>query len=253
MIIGVIPARFASTRFPKKMLALLQGKPIIQWVFEKASQAKLLDKVVVATDHPEIEKAVQGFSGNVVMTSENHQSGTDRCAEVAEKMGLSNGWLVNIQGDEPLIEPSQIDQLCRLISSNSSIDIGTLVKKANGIAQLESPNLVKVVKAHDGRCLYFSRSAIPFNRDIAFHDWCLHHDYWLHVGMYSYRIDVLNQLKEIKPSPLELVEKLEQLRWLENGYEIYSAVTEYDNHGVDTVEDLVRIEKMLNDFKKNTL
>lgn len=236
--IGIIPARYASSRFPGKPLALLGGMTMIERVVNQASKA--LDRVVVATDDERIADEVKRFGGEVVMTSESHRSGTDRVAEAYRKTGAEADVIVNIQGDEPFIEPEQIRQLIGLFDEPAT-DIATLVRPfdpAKGFEALFDPNLVKVVTASNGRALYFSRSIIPYVRGVEWKEWLSHARFLTHVGMYAYRPAVLDAVVKLPQSPLELVESLEQLRWLQAGYAIATAETTFDNIGIDTPADL---------------
>lgn len=246
MIIGVIPARYGSTRFPAKVLADLNGKPLVQRVLERASKSSL-DRVVVATDHEAVFQAVKNFGGDVHMTSADHKSGTDRCFEIATQLRLTaEDIIVNIQGDEPMIFPEQINELVDLMKREDA-QIGTLLKKATDTAQVFNENVVKVVRGKNGEGLYFSRSAIPFQRDIPKEKWLEQQPYWLHVGMYAYNAKVLSEIANLQEGELEKAEKLEQLRWLENGYSILTAETTYHNYGVDTPEDLERLRKQFSE------
>ncbi len=240
--LGIIPARYASSRFPGKPLADIHGKPMIQRVYEQA--VKALPLVYVATDDARIAECVEGFGGNVMMTSVTHRSGTDRCAEVAAKIQLDRNIhvnvVVNIQGDEPFIDPLQITELIRCFSS-PDVQIATLVKRFGKGEDIFSPNTPKVVVGINREALYFSRSAIPFLRDAGKEEWADKHVFFKHIGMYAYRLDILRALSQLSPSPLELAESLEQLRWLENGYRIKVAETEHETHAVDTPEDLARL------------
>ena len=247
--IGIIPARYASTRFPGKPLALLGGKPVIQHVYEQARKA--LDEVVVATDDPRIFEAVDAFGGKAVMTREDHPCGTNRCLEALRKTCTSfgeNDVVINVQGDEPFIQPEQIE----LLKSCFPTDIATLVKpftEEDGLEALRNPNSPKVVIA-EGRALYFSRSVIPYLRGVDEKEWLAESirrgtPYYKHIGMYAYRASVLEELVALPQSPLEKAESLEQLRWLEAGYTIRVAVTDTQTIGIDTPEDLVRAEAYL--------
>ncbi|MBO4621291.1 MAG: 3-deoxy-manno-octulosonate cytidylyltransferase [Paludibacteraceae bacterium] len=247
--IGIIPARYASTRFPGKPLALLGGKPVIQHVYEQARKA--LDEVVVATDDQRIYDAVEAFGGRAVMTREDHPCGTNRCLEAVRKTCASfgaNDVVINVQGDEPFIQPEQIE----LLKSCFPTDIATLVKpftEEDGPEALKNPNSPKVVVA-DGRALYFSRSVIPYLRGVEEKEWIRESirrgtPYYKHIGMYAYRASVLEQLVALPQSPLEKTESLEQLRWLEAGYAIRVAVTDTQTIGIDTPEDLARAEAYL--------
>jgi len=247
--IGIIPARYASTRFPGKPLAMLGGKPVIQHVYEQARKA--LDEVVVATDDQRIFDAVEAFGGKAVMTRADHPCGTNRCLEALRKICKGFGpddVVINVQGDEPFIQPEQIE----LLKSCFPTDIATLVKpftEEDGLDALRNPNSPKVVVA-DGRALYFSRSVIPYLRGVDEQDWLRESvrrgtPYYKHIGMYAYRASVLAELVALPQSPLEKAESLEQLRWLEAGYTIRVAVTDTQTIGIDTPEDLVRAEEYL--------
>lgn len=240
-IIGIIPARYASTRFPGKPLINIQGKSMIQRVYEQAKKSKLLSEVFVATDDKRIETHVKKFGGKVVMTSTKHTSGTDRCAEVAKKLKNKFDIIINIQGDEPFIKPQQIDLLCSCFKSKD-VEIATLVKKIDTVEELLSNNTPKVVVNKNKQAIYFSRTPIPFYRsNNKPQEWIERHTYYKHIGIYGYRKEVLEKITHLKQSPLELVESLEQLRWLENGYKISVAVTEFESVAIDTPEDLKKI------------
>lgn len=237
--IGIIPARYASTRFPGKPLAIIHGKPMIQVVYEHVREAGL-DQVAVATDDERIAECVRGFGGQVVMTSPDHPSGTDRCGEAAELLGLhDDDVIVNIQGDEPGISAKEIGLLTSLFA-RPEVHIATLVRPFTDPEEAENPNKVKVVLALNGKALYFSRLPIPYVRDS--------HSpaptYYQHLGIYAYRYETLKQLILLPPSSLENTEKLEQLRWLENGYDIYTAPCDYRGIGIDTPEDLQRFNTL---------
>lgn len=231
----IIPARYQSTRFPGKALAPLQNKPIIQHVYERSSGSRLATDVVVATDSDEIFKTVESFGGKVVMTSSEHHSGTDRVAEVAASFDYDI--IVNVQGDEPLIRAEMIDSVIELLGDTRA-SLGTLARQADNPLASEDPNVVKVVFDRNGFALYFSRSPIPYKR----HEGTLYH----HVGIYSYRREALTRLTSLEPTPLELTEGLEQLRALENGMRIKVGMTEFETMGVDTPEDLKKVENWLN-------
>ncbi|MBK7410796.1 MAG: 3-deoxy-manno-octulosonate cytidylyltransferase [Saprospirales bacterium] len=244
--LGIIPARFASTRFPGKPLALLNEKPLIQWVWEHASQSNSLDEVIVATDDPRIAECVTAFGGIVHMTRPDHLSGTDRCAEVVANYHPGTWtWALNIQGDEPFLTPNAIDQLIEVLKASPAPDIATLARPVVHTAQLFNPNVVKVVRAENGRALYFSRHPVPFFRDRDQEDWLSGFPYLQHIGLYGFRAEVLRQLTELPPSSLELAESLEQLRWLENGYSIAVALTDYESIGIDTPEDLAFAQQIM--------
>lgn len=240
--IGIIPARYASSRFPGKPLADIQGKSMIRRVYEQSSKA--LEVVYVATDDKRIFEAVKSFGGKVVMTSSLHKSGTDRCAEavmLAEKEELTiYDVVLNVQGDEPFIEPEQLELVKSCFSSNNTT-IATLVKQIHSNDDLFDPNRPKVVVSSDQEAIYFSRSTIPFIRGTARETWLKSHTFYMHIGLYGFRRDVLPKLTALPQSPLELAESLEQLRWIENGYHIAVRTTTYDSFGVDTPEDLKRL------------
>ncbi|MDE6588003.1 MAG: 3-deoxy-manno-octulosonate cytidylyltransferase [Paramuribaculum sp.] len=236
--IGIIPARYQSSRFPGKPLARLGDMTMIERVTRQASKA--LDRVIVATDDERIYDEVRRFGGEVVMTSPDHRSGTDRVAEAYRKSGADADVIVNIQGDEPFVEPQQISQLTSLFVDPTT-DIATLVRPfdpARGFEALFDPNLVKVVTAGNGDALYFSRSVIPYVRGTEWQQWLAKTRYLTHVGMYAYRPAVLAEIVNMPQSPLEISESLEQLRWLQAGYRIATAETTYDNIGIDTPADL---------------
>lgn len=244
---GIIPARYASTRFPGKPLALLGTKPIIQHVYERA--ARELDNVVVATDDDRIIDAVNAFGGRAVMTSATHRSGTDRCREAYTNAGMTADVVINIQGDEPFIAASQIRALKECFT-NPHVQIATLARQydpANGFEGLFDPNLVKVTFDNNGRALYFSRSIIPYVRGVEWQKWLDATTFHTHVGIYAYRHDVLNEISALPQSSLELAESLEQLRWLQNGYNISVALTDRPTIGIDTPADLEAAHKYLED------
>lgn len=261
--IGIIPARYASTRFPGKPLAMIGDKPMIQRVYEQAKKA--LDTVVVATDDERIYDCVRGFGGEVVMTRTDHKCGTDRCLEAASKIGvvakpldeapevldeasLDEVVIINIQGDEPFIQPEQIEAIKSCFDIEGT-DIATLVKpftEADTLEALENPNTPKVVFNHEnGDAILFSRSVIPYLRGIDRQDWLKQGKHYRHIGMYAYRAEVLAQITTLPQSPLEMAESLEQLRWLENGYKIRVAVCHTASIGIDTPEDLIKAENFL--------
>ena len=243
--IVIIPARYASTRFPAKPLALLGGKPVIQRVYEQVSG--VVSDVVVATDDERIYSAVEGFGGHVVMTSSNHKSGTDRCWEAYQKQGEEFDVVINVQGDEPFIAHSQLKAIMDCFNDETT-DIATLVKpftEEDGIEALENPNSPKVVLDKQSRAIYFSRSVIPYLRGVEREEWLKKHTYYKHIGMYAFRADVLRQVTSLEQSPLELAESLEQLRWLENGYKIGVGISDVETVGIDTPEDLQKAEEFL--------
>lgn len=236
---GIVPARYASSRFPGKPLALIGKKPMIQLVYEQASIA--LDNVYVATDDKRILDAVLGFGGRAIMTSSSHRSGTDRCAEAAEYLRNSEkipaDVIINIQGDEPFIRPEQINILKKCFAEEI-VEIATLVRKVNPGEDLSDANQVKAVIDNQGFALYFSRAAIPYMRNMEIKDWASHHDYFKHIGLYAYRTETLKKITALPQGKLESAESLEQNRWLENGYRIKTALTIWENIGIDTPEDL---------------
>ena len=242
-ILGIIPARYASTRFPGKPLELINGKSMIQRVYEQVSAADLIDKVVVATDDKRIFDHVEAFGGVVKMTAETHQSGTDRCAEVVNALKNEYDIVINIQGDEPFIQPVQIDSLAQFML-NTNFQIGTLAKLIGENREaVFSPNIVKVVFEKE-RAIYFSRHPIPYIRNYEFENWMYQHDYYKHIGMYAFRRKALLEVAALMPSKLEQAESLEQLRWLGNGYSIGIQITEIETIGIDTPADLKRIKAL---------
>lgn len=243
-VVGVIPARYGSTRFPGKPLALIGGKTMIRRTCEQALKSSL-DAVVVATDDVRIFDEVQRFGGRVVMTRSDHRSGTDRCRETLDLLGESYDAVVNIQGDEPFVDPRQIDQVADLIRQ-TGVCLATLARKINDPAKLTDPNTVKVVFGNDGNALYFSRHAIPYVRGVEPTQWFQHADYYQHIGIYAYRADTLRAIADMPVGRLEQVESLEQLRWLENGLKIKVAVTDIaSSYGIDTPDDLLHIPQEL--------
>jgi len=238
--IGIIPARFASTRFPGKPLAHIHGKSMVQRVYEQCQKSKL-DKIIVATDDERIFQHVKEFGGEVVMTATSHKSGTDRIAEAVKSMQLHhNDIIVNVQGDEPFINPKDINKLCHCLSSTNQ-QIATLIKKIKDNEILFNSNIPKVVLGTNQQALYFSREAIPHLRAIAKEKWHKQNDYFQHIGLYAFRKYVLEDIAGLKPSVLEQKEGLEQLRWLENGYYIYTTEIDSECIAVDCPEDLKRI------------
>jgi 3-deoxy-manno-octulosonate cytidylyltransferase (CMP-KDO synthetase) len=238
--LGVIPARFASTRFPGKVLAPISSKTMLQHVYERCAQARYLSSTIVATDDERIYSAAKSFGANVRMTRADHPSGTDRVAEVAS--AESADIVVNIQGDEPLIEPAAIDAAILPLVHDPEILMGTLKKRIEDAREITDPNVVKVVTDRAGDAIYFSRCAIPYRREI--HDGAAASPYFKHVGLYVYRRDFLLQFPALPRGPLEQAERLEQLRALENGHRIRVVETEYESLGVDTPEDLERVSKL---------
>lgn len=245
-IVGFIPARYASTRFPGKPLAIIGGKPMIQRVYEQALKSKSLSDVYVATDDIRIADAVRAFGGKFVMTNESHQSGTDRCAEALSIVEGVFDAVINIQGDEPYILPEQIDLLARTLD-DPAVEIATLVKKISNSEDLLNVNSPKVVMGVYGQTLYFSRQAIPFMKGVDISEWTSNHTYYKHIGIYGYKADVLPQLTQLSPSSLEIAESLEQLRWLENGFKIVAGITDFETIAIDRPEDL---EKLADHLKR---
>jgi 3-deoxy-manno-octulosonate cytidylyltransferase (CMP-KDO synthetase) len=239
---AIIPARYASTRFPGKPLAVLGGKTVIQRVYEQVSS--LLDEVYVATDDERIFQAVEAFGGRAVMTRSDHKSGTDRIEEAAEKIGSQADVIINVQGDEPFIQPSQIKTLMQLFDAPET-QIGTLGKRFENIEGVENPNSPKIVTDNRGFALYFSRSPIPFVRGKERSEWLANYPFLKHLGIYAYRREVLREVTQLPQGNLEKAESLEQLRWLENGYRIRVGLTDVETVGIDTPEDLVRAEEFL--------
>lgn len=247
---GIIPARYASSRFPGKPLVTIGGKPMIRLVYEQASRS--LDIVFVATDDERIYKTVEDFGGSVVMTSSSHQSGTDRCAEAAKKIVQKTGKdidvVINIQGDEPFIKPEQINHLISCFN-DSTVEIATLVRKVGSGEDILNPNQVKVVLDKSGNAIYFSRAAIPFVRDSEASGWTNKHTFYKHLGLYAYRTKTLGAITSLPRSPLEIAESLEQNRWIENGYRIRTAVTVWESLCIDTPEDLERAKIFFRQIK----
>lgn len=240
--IAIIPARYASTRFPGKPLAMLGGKTVIQRVYEQATA--VLPEAYVATDDERIFQAVEAFGGRAVMTRADHKSGTDRIEEAAEKIQTDADVIINVQGDEPFIQTSQIETLMHLFDDPTT-QIGTLGKLFDTMEAVENPNSPKIVCDRRGFALYFSRSVIPHVRGKEQASWLEHYPYLKHLGIYAYRRETLKEVTQLSQTPLELAESLEQLRWLENGYRIRVGITDVETVGIDTPEDLVRAEKFL--------
>jgi len=240
--IGIIPARYASTRFPGKPLAMLGGRTVIQRVYEQATA--VLEEAYVATDDERIFQCVEQFGGRAIMTRADHKSGTDRIEEAAEKIGTDADVIINIQGDEPFIQQSQIETLIRLFD-NADTQIGTLGKRFESIEAVMNPNSPKIVTDSHGFALYFSRSVIPYVRGQEQAAWLQHFPYLKHLGLYAYRREVLREVTKLPQSPLEKAESLEQLRWLENGYRIRVGLTDVETVGIDTPDDLIRAEEFL--------
>jgi len=244
----IIPARYASKRFPGKVLAHLHGKPVIQHVYERAKTSSSIDEVFVATDDKRIYNTVKNFGGQAIMTSEKHPSGTDRIAEAIDKL-IKHGYnlkndsiIINLQGDEPLIRVEMIDQIIELMKEGSDF-IGTLVRKIENEKEFKNPNIVKVVFDRRGYALYFSRCPIPFDRQKFITGYSVNDFMYKHIGIYGYRVEILRKFVNLPCSTLETIEALEQLRALENGIKIKVRITEYDSFGIDTPEDLEVAER----------
>lgn len=240
-ILGIIPARYASSRLPAKALADIGGKSMVQRVYEQARKAQSLDRVVVATDHPEIYQHIESFGGEVVMTGEHHQSGTDRCFEALSKLQESFDYVINIQGDEPFIEPELIDTLAQSLTAET--ELATLIKKITDPQALFNENTVKVIFNANQQAIYFSRAPIPHMRNTPQENWLQNRPYYKHIGIYAYRSDILKIITELPPSALEKTESLEQLRWIENGFQIKVTETKLETLGIDTAEDLEKARK----------
>jgi 3-deoxy-manno-octulosonate cytidylyltransferase (CMP-KDO synthetase) len=243
-IIGIIPARYASTRFPGKPLVDIGGKSMIQRVYEQAKKSTLLSEVLVATDDKRIEEHVKGFNGKVVMTSDQHQSGTDRCFEAMESFSAKADVVINIQGDEPFIHPGQLDEIASCFQT-PDVQLATLVKKITSEEELFNVNIPKVLLNKKKEAIYFSRQTIPFIRDKKEEEWLKDHTFYKHVGIYAYRASVLQEITRLKPTLLEISEGLEQLRWIENGYKIKVELTDYESVAVDVPDDLKKLGKFL--------
>ena len=240
--IGIIPARYASTRFPGKPLALLGGKPVIQHVYEKV--AAVLEAAYVATDDERIYDVVKSFGGQVVMTRTAHKSGTDRIEEAIEKIGGEWDVVVNVQGDEPFVAKSQLDTICHCFDDPTT-QIATLGKPFESMEAVQNPNSPKIVVDNMGFAMYFSRSVIPYVRGKEMSSWLTHYPFLKHLGIYAYRKDVLRQVTQLPQSSLEIAESLEQLRWLQNGFKIKVGTTDVETVGIDTPQDLERAEEFL--------
>jgi 3-deoxy-manno-octulosonate cytidylyltransferase (CMP-KDO synthetase) len=240
MIVGIIPARYASTRFSGKPLIDIQGKSMIQRVYERALASRLLDKVVVATDDDRIHEHVAAFGGTVVMTAAHHPSGTDRCWDALQQLDGGYDYVINIQGDEPFIESAQIDELATVLQERR-VELATQMIAVNSHEMLFDKGEVKIVLNDKDEALYFSRNVIPFIKGVEEIEWHKHHKYYRHVGMYAYRKDILEQITKLPVSALEKAESLEQLRWLEHGFKIKCVVTEHESHCIDTPGDVDKV------------
>jgi len=245
MIVGIIPARYASTRFPGKPLIEIDGKTMLQRVYEQAMGSRLLHRVVVATDDQRIFEHAQSFGAFAVMTSENHPSGTDRCMDALRQLSEKYDYVVNIQGDEPFLNPCQIDELAEVLLNNE-VEIATQMIAVTDHRVLFDKGEVKIVLNAQKEALYFSRMVIPFVKGVEEKDWHLHHTYYRHVGMYAYRSDILEKITRLPVSSLEKAESLEQLRWLENGFKIRCVETKFDSHCIDVPEDIEKVRLLMN-------
>ena len=248
---GIIPARYASTRFPGKPLAMIGDKPMIQRVYEQARKA--LELVYVATDDLRIFNTVKSFGGNVVMTSSGHLNGTDRCSEASDKIISENGQkidiVINIQGDEPFIRPEQIKLIMNCFNTEG-VDLATLIRKVENQEDIFNPNQPKVIVNTSGDAIYFSRSVIPYVRDTDKDTWTRKHTFYKHIGLYAYRTSTLRMITRLPISPLESAESLEQNRWIENGFKIRTALTKWESISIDTPEDLEKAKLILDEFDK---
>lgn len=240
MIVAIIPARYGSTRFPGKALASVMGMSMIERVYVQASKSKLIQDVVVATDDERIAQQVRSFGGKVVMTSPHHASGTDRCYEALLQLPLPYEYVINVQGDEPFIEPEQIDELASVLLAGN-VELATQMIPVSSQDELFDRGEVKIVLNTQLEALYFSRMPIPFLKGVAEQEWHLHHPYFRHVGLYAYRRDILEKITQLPVSSLEKAESLEQLRWLENGFRIRCVPTQWESHCIDTPEDLEKV------------
>lgn len=245
-ILGIIPARYQSTRFPGKVLVDIKGKSMVQRVYEQASKSTLLSNVVVATESEEVKTHVEAFGGVAVLTNNNHASGTDRCFEALTLQGESYDYVINIQGDEPFISPVQIDELANLL--DGKVELATLIKKITTNSELFNYGEVKAVFNKNMEALYFSRQPIPYERNASEMEWLSQRDYYKHIGIYAYRADVLEKVSKLPVSNLEGAESLEQLRWLEHGLKIKLAYTEHESICIDTKEDLERVLSNIDNF-----
>lgn len=250
-ILGIIPSRYGSSRLPGKPLIDINGKSMIQRVYEQSLKARSLDTVIVATDDKRIFEHVRAFGGQVVMTSPDHKNGTERCGEVLKNISRDYDVIFNIQGDEPFIKPGQIDQLADCFKPNTLVNgsgeppvqIATLVKKIKSHRELNDPAIMKVLLNKQKEAIYFSRTAVPYLRDVEPRNWLKNHTFYKHICFYGFETKVLKKLIKLKSTPLEKAESLEQLRWIENGYRIKVGITTLDTQSIDTPEDLERLVK----------
>jgi 3-deoxy-manno-octulosonate cytidylyltransferase (CMP-KDO synthetase) len=243
-IIGIIPARYASTRFPGKPLIQINGKSMIQRVYEQAAKSKLMTKIIIATDDDRIAEHAKSFGAEVVITKAEHPSGTDRCFEAYQLNGQNFDYVLNIQGDEPFLDPEQIDSLAQGCAED--VEIATQMIKCTDHDVLFDKGEVKIILNSNKEALYFSRNVIPFIKGKDEKEWHKHFDYYRHVGMYAYRTDILEKITQLKPSALELAESLEQLRWVEYGYKIKCIETSFESHCIDTPEDIEKVMRLMN-------
>jgi 3-deoxy-manno-octulosonate cytidylyltransferase (CMP-KDO synthetase) len=242
-IIGIIPARYASTRFPGKPLTMIDGKTMLQRVVEQSKKATLLTELIVATDDERIEKHCKEIGVNCMITNADHPSGTDRCQEAYTLSGSKATYIINIQGDEPFLHPEQINSLAKACDGNT--ELATQMIKCSNYEMLADMGEVKIALNQHKEALYFSRSIIPFVKNVNPENWHLNHDFYRHVGMYAYRADILEKISKLPVSPLEKAESLEQLRWLENGFKIKCVETTYESHCIDTPEDIDKVLKLM--------
>ena len=242
-VLGIIPARYESSRFPGKPLIDIDGKSMIQRVYEQAKKSSLINKLIVATDDSRIYDHVLSFGGDVMMTSANHTSGTDRCGEVIKEY-VDFDIAINIQGDEPLIKPEQLNSVLEMFK-DKNVQIGTLIKKLTNIDDILNPNRIKVVLDKDQNGIYFSRSPIPFIANVDQSKWLLKARFWKHIGIYAWRIETLKELLDLEKTELEKVESLEQLRWIYNGYKIATVETTIETPNIDVPQDLAKVLSIL--------
>lgn len=245
MIAGIIPARYASSRFPGKPLADIQGKSMLQRVYEQAAASTLLDTVVIATDDSRIFDHARSIGAKVVMTAADHPSGTDRCWEALQQLDPGYQYVINIQGDEPFLDPAQIDELAAVLQDGTT-ELATQMIRIQSTELLFDRGEVKIILDHQQQALYFSRMPVPFIKGVDEKEWHLHFPYYRHVGMYAYRRDVLEQITRLPVSSLEKAESLEQLRWLEHGFKIRCVETRFDSHCIDTPEDIEKVLALMN-------
>lgn len=245
-ILGIIPARFQSTRFPGKVLVDINGMSMVQRVYEQANKSTFLDKVIIATESEKVKKHVEQFGGDAVLTDDNHASGTDRCYEALTLQKENYDYVINIQGDEPFIAPTQIDDLAALL--DGTVELATLIKKITTSSELFNYGEVKTVFNSNMEALYFSRQPIPYYRNEGEMEWLSHQDYYKHIGIYAYRADMLEKVSKLPVSTLEKAESLEQLRWIENGLKIKLAYTEHESVCIDTKEDLDKVLANIDSF-----